>query len=144
MNTKIFAPPALAAALALGLQVPLAAQAANALPSSQKTITYDAGLEGSSFRPIVGALLAGTMRLTLYPDGTIQGTYIPEDGNSFAVAGGLQEDGLVFLTLGRTTVNGKLMPNGTIVGSTFGPAAFDALKFVAVPNNPEHPHQQQS
>jgi hypothetical protein len=142
MKTKIFAPLALAATLALGLQVPLAAQAANVLPSSPRTITYNAGMEASSVRPIVGALLAGTMRLTLFPDGTISGTYVPQDGNSFHVAGGLQQNGDVFLTLGQTTVNGQLLPDGTIVGSTFGPPAFDALKFVAVPNSPGHPHQQ--
>lgn len=137
-------PLALAATLALGLQVPIAAQAANALPSAPRTITYDAGLEGSSARPIAGALLAGTMRLTLYPDGTIQGRYTPEDGASFPVAGGLQGNGAIFLTLGRTTVNGTLMPSGRIVGSTFGPPVYDALKFVAVPSERERFHRQQS
>ncbi|MGH7662432.1 MAG: hypothetical protein ACRENA_16125 [Vulcanimicrobiaceae bacterium] len=144
MHTKIFAPLALAASLALGLQVPLAAQAATMLPSSPKTITYNADLEGSSLRPIAGALLAGTMRLTLYPDGTIQGIYNPEDGNPLHVAGGLQQNGNVFLTIGQTTVDGQLMRDGRIVGSTYGSPALTALKFVAVPNNPGRPHKQQS
>jgi hypothetical protein len=43
--------------------------------------------------------------------------------------------------MGRTSVNGQLMRDGTIVGSTFGPAPFNALKFVAVPSKIEHPQR---
>ena len=142
MNITLLAPLALGAALALGLQAPLAAQAANARPNTAETITYDAGLERTSFRPIVGAELAGEMKLTLYPNGSIQGTYFPYDGSPFPVAGGLQPNGHVFLSLGKTTVSGKLTSDGGIVGSTFGPPAFNALEFVAHPERIRHSQQR--
>ncbi|GEM_PF-2803041 len=142
MKSKMFWPLALASFLAVGLHAPLRAQARDMHPIPQKTITYRASLEATAARPIVGAVLPGTMRLTLDPDGTIQGTYIPEDGHPFPVTGGVRQNGNLFLTMGRTTVNGRLMRDGTIIGSTFGPAPFDALKFVAVPKELEHPQRQ--
>lgn len=142
MKRKILAPLALLAGLAFGLQVPLAVQAAGFRPASTETITYDAGLEGSSARPIVGAVLAGRLRLTISPDGTIAGTYFPQDGNAFPVTGGLEESGSMWLLFDNTTIMGHLKRDGALVGSSFGPPAFDRLTFVAHPVSIQHSQQR--
>lgn len=113
--------------------MPVVAQAAIPQGSSVRTVTYDAGLEGSTLRPIAGSVLTGKMQLHIYPDGIVQGTYFPLDGNAFAVSGGVQQNGNVNLVLGRITVSGHVNANGSIVGSSFGPAAFDDLTFIAHP-----------
>jgi len=142
MKHRISAALALGATLLLGLQVPLAAQAANARPPFAETITYDAGLQGTISRPIVGSALAGRMRLNIFPDGNIQGTYIPQDGNPFPVTGGLGTDGSVWLSFDQITVMGRWQQGGRIVGSSFGPAAFDRLQFVADPLYTQHSQQR--
>lgn len=136
---RFLGPLALAAGIAAGALAPLAVRAATARPPQPETITYDAGLQGSFTHPMVGEALAGRMRLTINPDGIIQGNYIPDDGTTFPVAGGLETSGRVWLTLGRTTINGQLMGNGEIVGSSFANGPLDALKFVAQPLRVPHP-----
>jgi hypothetical protein len=104
MKSTIFGPLVPASFLAIGLHAPLRAHARDMHPIPQKAITYRGSSEATAARPIVGAVLPGTMR--------------------------------------RASVNGRLTRGGTIVGSTFGPAPFDALKFVAVPTELEHPQRQ--
>ena len=133
---------ALSGALLLGLQIPAVAQATNARPSFPETITYNVGLEGTTSRPIVGSALAGRMRLRIFPDGNIQGTYLPEDGNPLSVTGGLGTDGSVWLLFGQVTIMGRWHQSGAIVGSSFGPAAFDRLEFVAHPVYIQHSQQR--
>lgn len=133
---------ALVAALLFVMQTPLVALAQNARPSVSETITYDAGLQGTSTRPIAGEALSGRMRLTVSPDGTIQGTYIPQDGAPIQVSGGLGTDGNVWLTFGQITVMGQWHRNGGIVGSSFGPPAFDRLQFIAHPVYVQHSQER--
>jgi len=72
------------------------------------------------------------MRLTLYPSGIIQGLYVPQDAAPFAVTGGLNDDGNVWLRLGRATVTGKWTAGGVIDAYSSGPA-YQSLKFTATP-----------
>ena len=51
----------------------------------------------------------GTMRLTVYADGIVQGTYLPSDGNIRTVTGGLNGRKL-WLDIGQ---NGRLRVTGT-------------------------------
>lgn len=120
---------ALAALLLLGMP---AARAASFLPAQARTITYSAAFVGSSVRPITGELLDGTMRLTLYPNGVIQGIYFPQGDAPFAVSGGLDDNGKVWLLLGRTTVTGDWKPGDAILAYSTGPL-FANLQFSATP-----------
>jgi hypothetical protein len=120
---------ALAAMLMLGMP---AAHAASFLPTQPRTITYSAAFEGSNVRPITGELLDGTMRLTLYPNGIIQGLYFPQDEAPFTVSGGLDNNGKVWLLLGRTTVTGEWKAGDEILAYSTGPL-FQNLQFAATP-----------
>jgi len=144
MKHTIVGALALGAALLLGLQNPIAAQAANARPAAPETITYNAGLQGTLSRPIAGSEFDGRMRLSVFPDGNIQGTYIPDEGSPLSITGGLGTDGSVWLNFGAITVMGSWQKSGKIVGSSFGPAAFDRLQFVADPVYVQHSQRQSS
>jgi len=119
----------LAALLLFGMP---AARAASFLPAEPRTITYSAAFVGSSVRPITGELLDGTMRLTLYPNGVIQGMYFPQDDAPFTVSGGLDDKGKVWLLLGRTTVTGDWKAGDSILAYSTGPL-FQNLQFTATP-----------
>jgi hypothetical protein len=121
---------ALAAMLILGMP---AARATSFLPTQARTITYAAAFEGTTIRPMTGELLDGTMRLTLYPNGIIQGTYIPQDEQPFSVSGGLDDNGKVWLLLGRTTVTGEWKAGDAITAYSTGPL-FANLQFTATPS----------
>lgn len=120
---------ALAAMLMLGMP---AARAASFLPAQPRTITYSAAFVGSSVRPIVGEYLDGSMRLTLYPSGIIQGMYFPMDGTPFTVSGGLDDNGKVWLMLGHTTVTGDWKTGDSIIAYSTGPL-YRYLQFTATP-----------
>jgi hypothetical protein len=127
----------LAAALLFGSTLALGtmpAGAAGLLPAQPITTKYEAGFKGTPTRPIVGEVLSGTMRLTFYPNGIVQGTYITQDANILQVSGGLREDGAFWLDIAGTTVTGQAEPGGAIVAYSSGPS-FQNLKFVATPTN---------
>jgi hypothetical protein len=124
------------AALALMLMLGMpAANATSFLPTAPRTITYSAAFVGSSVRPIVGEYLDGTMRLTLYPNGIIQGLYFPQDEPSFTVSGGLDDNGKVWLLLGNATVTGTWKTGDVIDAYSSGPS-YQSLKFTATPTKP--------
>ena len=122
---------AIAGLLCAALVAPATAAVVNYRPAQPVTVTYNADLEGSDIRPIVGAYLAGTMRLTFYPSGIVQGTYLPLDGNPFQVTGGVETDGALWLDLGGTTVRGRIDRSGSIVGDSWGTTPFSNLTFKA-------------
>jgi hypothetical protein len=119
----------------LSLAAP-AADAASFLPAQARTITYSAAFVGSNVRPIVGEYLDGTMRLTLYPSGIIQGLYFPQDEAPFTVSGGLDNNGKVWLLLGHSTVTGTWESGDVIDAYSTGPA-YQNLKFTATPTTPK-------
>jgi hypothetical protein len=52
--------------------------------------------------------LDGVLSMTIYPDGTIQGTFrFLDDGSIQDVVGGLQSDGKLWLDLGAATPHGE-------------------------------------
>jgi len=119
----------------LGAMLALAVGPANAtsfVPAHKRTITYSAAFEGTSVRPIAGEFLDGTMRLTVYPSGIIQGLYFPDGEAPFTVTGGLDESGKVWLMLGHTTVTGSWKAGDDIVAYSSGPR-FRYLQFTATP-----------
>lgn len=114
----------------LMLTLPIRAQAASVLPTQARSLVYSAAFVASPSRQIVGEYLDGTMRVTLYPSGIIQGTYMPQDGAPFVVSGGVKANGDLWLMLGHTIVTGTWQPNGAIVAYSAGPE-FQDLKFDA-------------
>jgi hypothetical protein len=134
---KFFATALLLGALGFSA-VPANAAAVNYLPATRTSITYNADIEGSSYRPIVGALMTGTMRITVDPSGIISGTYVTTDGRLLPVNGGLQPNGNVWLDVGPTRVSGQWQQDGSILGYTYGPPALNWLKFSATAVKIQH------
>lgn len=114
-------------ALALAVLAPLLL-----LGVAPRTVTYNAGFVGTPTRPIVGQAFAGTMRLTIYPDGIVQGNYVTQGGGLLPVTGGVEPSGKMWLQFGRATVTGELQHSGVIRAYSSGPDFAD-LNFVATP-----------
>jgi len=106
---------ALALALALGCSVP--ALAISAIPSHAVTIQY-----ATRIVPSFGVgEYDGTMRLTLNPDGIINGFYIPDSGGPRLVTGGIDGDHiwLDIGFMGGLHITGQFKDGHRIVGYTF-------------------------
>ena len=98
-------------------------------------MSYQTAARGNSVRPFVGGYYEGTLRLTYYPDGTVQGNFLPDGGNPQPVTGGLQNDGSLWLQIGSAGAvrfNGQLHQGGWLAGTLYGPCV-DELSFYGVP-----------
>jgi len=130
MRTQVVKQAAFLLAAAL-ISVPAVAPAATAQASNPVKITYQTqmqDLRGPS------APWSGSLELTIYPDGIIQGYYHPADSfTAFIPVTGGRNGNHVWLDIGR---NGRLhvdgtIANGEIVGSAFDQSTLEAYRFSA-------------
>jgi hypothetical protein len=119
-----------AAALAVCTAAPLAAGAENTSPPAVLSpvalaaagpvhLKYDTTLDAQPFGGSAG-VYAGTLEITLYPSGVIQGYYRPNNERFVSVTGGFDGKNDVWLDLGfggREHVDGTFTDTG-IVGIT--------------------------
>jgi hypothetical protein len=85
MTTQMFRAATTAALLAAALALPLASQAATTTAAPPQTYTLQTHLT----QQYHAGEYAGTMNLTVYPNGIVQGNYRPSDGGTRIVTGGI-------------------------------------------------------
>jgi hypothetical protein len=130
MNTRILQTAALVfAALSMGL--PAVSQAATAQSTLPVQATYQTSLQSIYGSP---SPWTGTLKLTVNPDGIIQGYYHPDDDMiAFVPVTGGRNGDQVWLDIGRKghlRVSGTLQ-NGAITGGAFDERTHETFKFTA-------------
>ena len=85
MTSKMVRVAASAALLAAALVLPLASRAATTSTAPPQTYTLQTHLT----QQYHAGEYAGTMKLTVYPNGIVQGNYLPSDGGTRIVTGGI-------------------------------------------------------
>jgi hypothetical protein len=130
MLQKFYKIAAFAAAAALA-GVPAISQAVTTDQSTAQRVSYD-----TSITPINGleAPWNGTLKITINPDGIIQGYYHPAYEVSFIPVTGGRNGDSVWMDIGsrgRIRVNGTLQ-NGKIVGSAYDQNSNTPYKFIAI------------